>query len=252
MIGKNARGLVALLGMLLSGAAALAADDGLAAGRQAVDEGRFADAKAALAAYVEANAGSAEGLFQLGRAESGLGNHAVGEERIKAAIALDGTKAEYHAQLGTVMNMRAQGMANMFEAGPIFMAAVEKYRKAVALDPDNLHGRIGLCRYYWNAPEIGGGSIKRAKDEAAHVARLNPYLGKVEYALIAQKEGKTEEAIGYFRELLAMKGDEAWAHFELGKLLRGSGRVAEAKASFEAALRYQPEHEGAKAALAGL
>lgn len=228
---------------------ALASDDPIASARKAVEESRFEQAKSELTSYLADHAESAEALFLLGRAESGLGNHKVGEEKIGAAIQLDGSVGEYYAQLGSVMIAKAQTM-NMFEAGPIYMAAMEKYRQAVAVDPKNLHGHIGLCRYYWNAPEMAGGSIKKAKDEAAIIEQINPYLGKTEFALIAQKEGLTEDAIALFTELAGMNPGNPWPHYELGKLYQMSGKMAEAKAAYQKAVELNPAYEEAKAALA--
>ena len=241
----------ALLVAFANAALARADDDPLATERKAIDEHRFEDAKTALAAYVSEHADSSEAVFMLGKAESCLGNYQVAEEKIKAAIALDDSVGEYYAELGSVMIARAQTL-DMFEAGPIYMGAVEQFRKSVAVDPDNLHGHIALCRYYWNAPEVGGGSIVRAKEEAAEVERLNPYLGKVEYALIAKKEGRTDDAVARFEELVAMDEKNVWAQVELGKLYRAQGKLPEAKAMIEKALALDPENADAEAALSAL
>src|SRR5690606_1918124 len=136
----------------------------------------FQDAKELASARVQAEGESADALCQLGRAESGLGDHAEAERLFKAAIALDGTVGQYHAYLADAKIGRAQSL-DMMSAGALYMSALDSYKKAVALDPDNLHGHIGLCRYYWNAPAMGGGSIAKAKEHAGHVARIDPYQG---------------------------------------------------------------------------
>lgn len=223
----------------------------LDAARAAVDGSRFQEAKDLISAQGDAAETDAEALYLLGRAETALANFADAERALGKAIALDGQNAEYHASLGHAMIGRAQTL-DMFSAAPLYMQALDLYRKAVALDNDNLGAHIALCRYYWNAPAIGGGSMVKAKQHAAEVARINPYLGKIERALIAQREGDGEAAAGYFAESLAMNPQNAWARFELAKLLQAAGKTDEAKAAFEAVLALDPQHAEAKAALESL
>lgn len=56
----------------------------------------------------------------------------------------------------------------------------------------------------------------------------------------AQAAGDRERAITLYREGLALCPDDDLAHFELGKILAGQGRRAEAEKEFRAALAINP------------
>src|SRR5690606_25455828 len=110
-----------------------------------------------------------------------------------------------------------------FASGPVYMKSLEDNKKAVALDPDNIGSHIGLARYYSNAPEIAGGSMKLAKEHAAEVLRIEPYQGYIEQALIANLENRPDDAIKGFKAAIELDPSEAWLHFELGKLYQMTG-----------------------------
>lgn len=62
-----------------------------------------------------------------------------------------------------------------------------------------------------------------------------------EYFEKAQTSSDPEQAIGFYREGLAICPDDDVAHYELGKVLADLGRYAEAERAFEAALKINPD-----------
>lgn len=189
-------------------------------------------------------------FYLLGKALLGLKEHEAAVDAFKRANELVAGNADYLADYAFALIQRGQQM-NMFQAGPTYMRALDKYKEAVELDPDHLASHIGLARYYLHAPAIGGGSIKKAKDHAAEVARINPFQGHIEAALIAAKENRMADSESEYAAAIALDGDHAWLHFELAKLQQAAGKPDEAKDSYERALALDPEHQGAKAALKG-
>ena len=219
--------------------------------RKAIEEERFADAKSLLEDHIEASPEEAEAHYLLGRAERELGHLEASEDHLERAISLNDEISAYYSALGLTLITKGQTM-NMFTAGPVYMSAMDKYRRAVELDRDNIEAHIGLTRYYWNAPAIGGGSVKKAKEHAAEVERVAPAQGKIEFALIAQKEGRNDEAIALFEEAVALNPNHAGAFFDLGNLYQTTGDAAKAKEAYKQALTLDPGHQGATAALAAL
>jgi tetratricopeptide (TPR) repeat protein len=53
-------------------------------------------------------------------------------------------------------------------------------------------------------------------------------------------------AVAFYREGLKLCPDDDVAHYELGKILAGMGRSDEARAEFAAALKINPNFQGAK------
>ncbi len=62
----------------------------------------------------------------------------------------------------------------------------------------------------------------------------------------AQAGGDSRDAVALYREGLKLCPDDDVAHYELGKILAGMGRSDEARAEFEAALKINPNFQGAK------
>lgn len=94
--------------------------------------------------------------------------------------------------------------------------------------------------------------MKLAKEHAAEVERIDPFLGHVEHALIAQKEGRSSDAAQRYAKAAALQPNAAWIHFELGKLHQTAGEVEEARAAYEKTLELDPDHKEAEGALSTL
>src|SRR5439155_2166838 len=67
-----------------------------------------------------------------------------------------------------------------------------EYERAVALDSTNVDARIALGNYYLYAPRIGGGSLEKARAQAAAASRLNPFRGPLFEATIAERENPAD------------------------------------------------------------
>jgi tetratricopeptide (TPR) repeat protein len=68
----------------------------------------------------------------------------------------------------------------------------------------------------------------------------------------AQTTADRDKAIALYREGLALCPDDDIAHYELGKMLAVSGRIEEAQAEFEAALKINPSFIEAKSQIEAL
>ena len=67
-----------------------------------------------------------------------------------------------------------------------------------------------------------------------------------EYFEKAQLSTDRDQAIVLYREGLSLCADDEVAHYELGRVLAGNGRYAEAEREFEAALHLKPDFTDAK------
>jgi tetratricopeptide (TPR) repeat protein len=98
------------------------------------------------------------------------------------------------------------------------------------------HGMIGLRNY-------GNGSVPR-RPSAAEQANA-----EVARATALAQEGRRQQAIALFRDVLSLCPDHAGAHYNLGVALAEEKRHAEALASLREALRCQPACAEAHCAL---
>jgi Flp pilus assembly protein TadD len=167
------------------------------------------------------------------------------------ATTLDATKPEYFSQLGMALGTRMSEVGFMQQA---MMAGKLKkaFAQAVELDPNNVAGLIGLSRFYTNAPEIAGGSTKKAKEFAMRVQRIDPFLGSIELGGIAERDESYEEALEHFEAAAKLRSDNANVENLRGRMLAKLGRKDEARARFEAALKINPGFGPAKKNLAEL
>ncbi len=92
-----------------------------------------------------------------------------------------------------------------------------------------------------------------AKD--AKAARPDDHAVADTLGYVYYRKGLLEPALFELRsavELAEVEGQQiADYHYHLGLVLKGQGRLEDAKASFDRALQIEPTHEGARAALAG-
>ncbi|HEY2989852.1 MAG TPA: tetratricopeptide repeat protein [Candidatus Binatia bacterium] len=68
----------------------------------------------------------------------------------------------------------------------------------------------------------------------------------------AQAAKEPSEAVALYRDGLKLCPDDDVAHYELGKILAGMGRSREAQDEFEAALKINPNFQGARQELGKL
>lgn len=166
---------------------------------------------------------------------------AAGEKAVKA---LPGSSAA-HFWLGRAYGQKAI-KASFFSAMGLARKCKVEFEKAVALDPNNLDARYDLLSFHVNAPGIVGGSLDRAREQAAEIARLDPVRGHVASAAILTSQKKWAEAEAEYRKALDLKPDSAYVHWRFGRFFVKQGRKDDAKAEFRKALALEPANEGAR------
>jgi tetratricopeptide (TPR) repeat protein len=120
---------------------------------------------------------------------------------------------EAHAALGRACSVRI-GEVSFIQQPMMALKMRRAFEQCLRLDPRSIDGLVGLSRYYSSAPEIAGGSVVRAREFAVRLAEVLPFLGEL----------------------------------ELGRIAEQAGERAVALAHYDAALRHQPTHAGARAA----
>lgn len=170
---------------------------------------------------------------------------------LEKATKLDPTKPEYFSALGIAIGEKMRTLT--FVEQGMFAGKMRKaFAKSVELDANHLPGLIGLTRYYANAPAIAGGSLARAGEFAKRVQALNPFLGALELANIAEQSEDFAAALAHYDTAGQLQPKNAWPQVAAGKVLVKLGRKDDARVRFTAALAIDPQREAAKKALAEL
>lgn len=172
---------------------------------------------------------------------------AAGENAVKE---LPGS-SEAHFWLGRAYGQKAIRASIFFQMGLARKCKAE-FEKAVALDPTNLDARYDLLSFHVNAPSFVGGSLDKAREQAAEIARLDPVRGHVATGAILTSQKKWPEAEAEYRKALDLEPDSAYVHWRFGRFFVKQGRKDDAKAELLKALALEPAHEGARRDLARL
>ena len=214
----------------------------------------------------------ADSLHLLGMVAGKAKMPALAIELIGKAIAVNGERAAYHSNLGTLL--QAEGRLDEAEAC---------YARALALDPHlpEVHLNRGLVLQtqgrleeaiaaYRRAIELNlelpeahsnlGNALQtqgRLDDAVAHyqtALALRPEFAEAAYnlgnALLAQN--RLEEAAQAYRRAIALRPSLAEAHANLGNVLMAQEKTVEAVAYYEAALRIRPDYAEARYNLGNL
>ena len=210
-------------------------------------------------------------------------------EWFEKAEAINGTSAQHHLWLG--MALRAEGgRAGMLRAPGIARHMKAELEQALALHPTLVDARYALLQYYVQAPSMMGGSIPKAREQAAEMLKVNPMRAHIGTGLVAEQAKDYAAAEKEFLEAISVRPDsdvtygaagayyrrrERWAdaigmsenqlktmppgatparasnaHYFLGLAHEKSGHVDKAKTEYQAAIAANPNNADAKKALA--
>ncbi len=235
---------------------------------------RFADARAPLEACADADARAA---LYVGRAHLAEGHFDRAVDFLEKAAALDPRSAETQVWLGRAYGekaMRAKVLSQASLAGKVRRA----FARAVELDPANLDARMALVEYYVRAPGIMGGSMAKARAQAAAIRERDPLRGYQAFGRIAENGKKWDEALAEYdraardfparkepfiwranlaaqrkdyarafeilEELFRARPDEATVCFSIGRLGAQSGeRLDRAEECLKRYLEHEPSRE---------
>jgi len=146
----------------------------------------------------------ASAFFHLGRLRTKQQRVDDAIAAFERATALDPKRAGYFSHLAIALSTKLHAPGPIAAKAALAPKMQRAFAKSVELDPHHLPGLIGLARFYANAPEIAGGSLERAKQFAQRVHALNPLLGELELAYIAERAEDPATALGHYESALKL------------------------------------------------
>jgi len=176
---------------------------------------RYPEARAAFESAFRASPGDARAAYYLGRLALIDGDAGRGEQWLERAVKLDDRNGDYHHWLGRAYSreaLRAGKLRQMRLAGRIR----DEFKRAVALDPDDVDARFDLLQYYVVAPGIMGGSEQRGREQAAEIRRRNPFRGYLAYGAIAEHARDDHAAEREYAAAVAAFPDSLAGSYALG------------------------------------
>jgi len=132
---------------------------------------------------------------------------------------------------------RANNVGVAFMEQYLFEPAVERFRKAVALDPQFATARINLGIALYYLPDL-----PEARKELEAAAGMAPEALSPPYllGLIARQENRLDDAAASLRKVLAKDARDVGANVTLGQVLLAQRNYAEALPLLEAAVAAEP------------
>ena len=173
-----------------------------------------------------------EALYYLGRLELEAGRFDPAVTRLEALTSLRPDCSVYWQWLGRAYGMQARsvGVFNQLRLVGKVRAAFER---AVALEPDNLLARDDLASFYAGAPGMFGGSLVKARTQAAEIARRDPYAGALAEGEIAQAQDDYPTAARAYERAAALTPDRPDAHGHLAEVYGQAGDYPRAFAAVD-------------------
>ena len=228
------RALIVAGVLLFAWPAVGAAQEGAAhaAARAAFEARQYEAAQSAFAALAGANADDALANHYLGRLALRRGDDATAARLLERAVKAEPRVAEHHRWLGRAY---AQGAlhASLLRRASLAGKIRSAFERAVELDPRSVEARMDLLRFYVAAPGIAGGSVRRAREQAEAIARLDAVPGHLARGIVAEKENDDPRAEREYRTALAIDENSAAPLYALGAMYQRKGRHAEAFEVYE-------------------
>jgi tetratricopeptide (TPR) repeat protein len=202
-------------------------------------QGKSAEAEVAFQKLAKTSPKNAQAQFYLGRLAFDRGNDESAGEYFEKAVSFEPRNSEYHLWLGRAYGIQAQ-KANIFSKASLAGKTKTEFEKAVELDPNNLDARSSLIDYYVFAPGIMGGSIDKAKQQAAEIAKRDPSRGVRETAKVYRLQKKWPEAEQIYAEAIRKNPADKDLRRDLGFLYQQSEQWAKAYQTFAVLVKDDP------------
>ena len=209
------------------------------AAQEAFLERRLDDARAAAQAQLKDGPGHAPTLYCIGRIAYANGKSGEAVDWFEKAVKAEGNNAVYHLWLGNALGDETQ-RANKLRQPFLARRVKSEFERAVALDPSSIDARKGLIQFYSIAPGIMGGSMERAKAEAAEIGKLNAMRGHLEMGALLDREKKLAAAESAFKAAVDAAPDSVAGYYGIGTFYQRHTRWDDAFAVYEHLIQMRP------------
>lgn len=182
--------------------------------KQQFDGRNYDAARRELTALTSANPADVPSIILLGRIALNEGDIDQGVQQFERCVRVDDNSADCHFWLGNALGNAAQ-RANRFRQGLLARRVKTEFERAVAIDPHRVEARIGLVQFYMLAPGFLGGSMEKAREQAAEIDRRNRHRGAIALGTIAEHEKDGAGAEAAYRRAIVAAPDSGGGYYAL-------------------------------------
>jgi tetratricopeptide (TPR) repeat protein len=181
---------------------------------------RFPDARTAFEKLAASEPKNATVHYYLGRIALDRDDSDNAIDELEKAAAGDQKNSDYYFWLGSAYGVYARQHDSIGKAHQCRDALL----KAIDLNPDNLDARATLVSFYRMSPWFAGGSMNKARAQAAEIKKRDPLLGAQIEGEIFIAEKKYDDAFDAFESLLHEHPDQIAALYQIGYIAATTGR----------------------------
>ncbi|HEY7216714.1 MAG TPA: tetratricopeptide repeat protein [Thermoanaerobaculia bacterium] len=241
MRGATFRQLLGIAVLWLAPLAAGAATEALAPGIQLFEARRFEEARKFFEPFAAGHPKDADAAFYLGRTYLSLHKFDTAAEWLEKAAALAPRQSPVQLWLARAYAQAAE-QASVFKMPGLAKKAKEAWDKAVVLDPNNLDARGDLIQYYLEAPGFLGGSVEKAKEQAAEIKKRDALRGAQAFAAIAVDQKDFAAAERELKEASQKTPADPRPRVALASIYQGQEKWDAAFETLEAVLKADPDN----------
>lgn len=196
-------------------------------------------ARGAFLARLTTNPRDAAAMAYMGRIAQAQQKRGEAIDWLEKAVKLEDGNAMFHFWLGSAIGEEAQRASKLRQ--PFLARRIKsEFERAVALDSTLLEPRFGLVDFYTVAPGIMGGSIEKAREQAAAIARRNPMRGHLAYARIAMRQKDDSATVREHEAAIAAAPDSTQAYYALSSFHRSRSHWLEAMEVMDRLMKARP------------
>ncbi len=209
-------------------------------------ERKLDEARAGFQARLAKDRTDATAMYYLGRIAMAQNQTRDAIEWFEKAVGRDDRSAPYHYWLGSALGNEAQRASKLRQ--PFLARRVKhEFERAVELDPTMVDARFGLLDFYSVAPGVMGGSMEKAREQAAEIAKLSVMRGHIARARLALRQKDDAAAFREYEAAIAAAPDSTPAYYGLGSLYRSRSRWVDAMNVYDRLMKARPDEVGAHA-----
>lgn len=142
------------------------------------------------------------------------------------AVKLDGQSSDDHMWLARALGQRAS-KATFLSAFSLAKRARAEFEEAVKLNPRNTGALTDLGEFYFSAPEVVGGGIRKSEMVAAELDKIDPARAHVLRGRIAEQRKDYGTAEQEYKQAIAVSAHPASQWIALASFYRGRERWTE-------------------------
>ncbi len=212
----------------------------LAHARQLFEVRNYDAARSEYAALAQSMPRDATPALFLGRIAQAQRDDGEALRQFERCVVIDERNASCHFFIGEVLGTAA-ATTSRIKLPFLAKRARTSLERAVELDPDFLDARMGLIQYRLLAPGFLGGSVERAREQAAEIEKRSRLRGALAWGAIADRGKDLRTAEAEFLKAIAAEPDSAVGYNVLTNLYARQKRWDEAFATMERLLARRSE-----------